>query len=172
MKPIISLLVTTGISVALFVQPQAKVPVVTRKGMLSLVAIPAAATAAGALYPATQLLDELIQLRSDVRNGKLKSAKKVAAAKERTLEPLRNAMEKNPLNEGNAKAKLQPLLMKGHMLELEQALTSGDGFSTYVSKTTGETYPGGKVERELEEAVDTARDYCAVIDCDTLLIYR
>eukprot|EP00630_Chrysocystis_fragilis_P012414 CAMPEP_0197408318 /NCGR_PEP_ID=MMETSP1165-20131217/28264_1 /TAXON_ID=284809 /ORGANISM="Chrysocystis fragilis, Strain CCMP3189" /LENGTH=287 /DNA_ID=CAMNT_0042934745 /DNA_START=32 /DNA_END=897 /DNA_ORIENTATION=+ len=119
----------------------------------ALVAGPA--LAAGALYPATQLVDELVKLRSDVRSGKLKSAAKVSAAKDRTLEPLRNAMEKNPLNDENAK--LQPLLLKGHMLELDQALASPEGFAQYVSKTTGDTYPGGKVERELEEAVETAK---------------
>jgi len=75
-------------------------------------------------------------------------------------------------NEGNEKASLQPLLMKGHMLELADALASPDGFAEYVSKTTGDTYPGGKVERELEEAADTAQDYCDLLDCDTLLVYR
>lgn len=130
------------------------------------------AASAGALYPATQLLDELAQLRSDVRAGKIKTPQRVFAARDRTLEPLRNAMEKNPLNQGNDKAALQPLLMKGHMLELDQALASGEGFKTYVSKTTGDTYPGGKVERELEEAVETARDYCDVVNCDMLLVYR
>ena len=32
-------------------------------------------------------------------------------------------------------------------------------FDEYTSKTTGETYPGGKVERELEEVCDTASDF-------------
>lgn len=127
------------------------------------------AAQAAALYPATQLVDELLDVKKQVHDSK-SSAKKVSEAKARTLEPLRNAMEKNPLND--EKAKLQPLLMKGHMLELDQALAASDGFSEYVSKTTGETYPGGKVERELEEAVETAQEYCILVDCDTLLIYR
>lgn len=124
---------------------------------------------AGALYPATQLVQELKQVRQSTRAGK-SNAKKIEAATTKTLEPLRNAMEQNPLNDD--KAKVQPLLMKGHMLELAEALKAPDGFKEYVSKTTGDTYPGGKVERELEEAVETAEDYCNLVDCDTLLIYR
>mmetsp|Transcript_18596 Transcript_18596/g.74241 ORF Transcript_18596/g.74241 Transcript_18596/m.74241 type:complete len:191 (-) Transcript_18596:250-822(-) len=129
-----------------------------------------AARAAGGLVPATQLVDELAQLRADTRAGRM-NAKKVTKATAKTLEPLRNAMEKNPFNNSD-KAKLQPLLMKGHMLELEEALASPDGFKEYVSKTTQDTYPGGKVERELEEAVETAEAYCSEVNCDTLLVYR
>mmetsp|Transcript_3169 Transcript_3169/g.8186 ORF Transcript_3169/g.8186 Transcript_3169/m.8186 type:complete len:178 (+) Transcript_3169:17-550(+) len=150
------------------------VKVVQRQEFLSWLAcvapVAAASAAPGALYPATQLVDELEDLREDVRRGKISTATKVLTAKERTLVPLRTAMEKNPLNDDAAK--LQPLLMKGHMLELDEALASAEGFKPYTSKTTGDTYPGGKVERELEEAVETARDYCGLVDCDTLLIYR
>ena len=32
-------------------------------------------------------------------------------------------------------------------------------FESYVSKTTGSTYTGGKVERELAEVCDTADDF-------------
>ena len=32
-------------------------------------------------------------------------------------------------------------------------------FDAYTSKTTGATYPGGKVERELEEVCETADDF-------------
>ena len=32
-------------------------------------------------------------------------------------------------------------------------------FEQYTSKTTGDTYPGGKVERELEEVCETADDF-------------
>jgi len=97
------------------------------------------------------------------------NVKKVQAATSKTLEPLRNAMEKNPLNPDET---IQPQIMKGHMLELDEALRSPDGFTEYVSKTTKDTYPGGKVERELEEAVETAEDYCNLVDCDNLLVYR
>lgn len=53
---------------------------------------------------------------------------------------------------------LQPLLMKGHLLELDQAVAERK-WEEYVSKTTGRTYPGGKVERELEEVSDTIDDF-------------
>lgn len=49
---------------------------------------------------------------------------------------------------------LQSVLMKGHMFELSEAL-KGYKFEAYTSKRTGKLYPGGKVERELEEVSDT-----------------
>jgi hypothetical protein len=57
---------------------------------------------------------------------------------------------------------LQPLLMKGHLLELEQAL-GAYAFAEYRSKTTGDVYPGGKVERELEEVCETADDFLELL---------
>ncbi|KAL3918488.1 MAG: hypothetical protein SGPRY_006000 [Prymnesium sp.] len=57
--------------------------------------------------------------------------------------------------------KLQPLLLKGHLLELDQALAESK-FDSYVSKTTKATYPGGKVERELEEVCETLEDFLAL----------
>ena len=54
--------------------------------------------------------------------------------------------------------KLQPSFMKGHLLELDTALAANQ-FDEYKSKTTGSVYPGGKVERELEEVCDTADDF-------------
>jgi len=56
---------------------------------------------------------------------------------------------------------LQPELLKGHLSELDYYLAKAN-FAEYVSKTTGETYPGGKVERELEEVCDTADDFLAL----------
>lgn len=56
---------------------------------------------------------------------------------------------------------LQPLLMKGHMFELAQALGSYQ-FEEYTSRTTKLVYPGGKVERELEEICETADDFLAL----------
>lgn len=56
---------------------------------------------------------------------------------------------------------LQPLLLKGHLLELDQALTESK-FDVYVSKTTKSTYLGGKVERELEEVCETLDDFLAI----------
>ena len=49
----------------------------------------------------------------------------------------------------------------GHLSELDYYLAKAN-FAEYVSKTTGETYPGGKVERELEEVCDTADDFLAL----------
>jgi len=57
--------------------------------------------------------------------------------------------------------KEQPLLLKGHVLELDQALKELK-FDEYKSKTTGAIYPGGKVERELEEVCETLDDFVAL----------
>ena len=55
----------------------------------------------------------------------------------------------------------QPLLLKGHLAELGVALDQAS-FDPYTSKTTEDLYPGGKVERELEEVCDTAADFLAL----------
>ena len=57
---------------------------------------------------------------------------------------------------------LQPELLKGHLSELDYYLAKAN-FAEYVSKTTGETYPGGKVERELEEVCETGEDFLALL---------
>eukprot|EP00967_Tisochrysis_lutea_P152558 scaffold299221_cov40-Tisochrysis_lutea.AAC.1 len=83
-------------------------------------------------------------------------AARVQEDKEAVLLPLQAALAaytaKTSLSDPELQKQLglQPLLMKGHLLELDQALTEFK-FDEYVSKTTGDTYPGGKVERELEE---------------------
>jgi len=92
---------------------------------------------------------------------------KVLRAKVATLEPLR-AQFKAVAADAGAKSllapeiqkafELQPLLMQGHMLELDQALKEAK-FEAYISKRTGKTYPGGKVERELEEIEETCDDF-------------
>lgn len=92
---------------------------------------------------------------------------KVLRAKVTTLEPLR-AQFKAVAADAGAKSllapeiqkafELQPLLMQGHMLELDQALKEAK-FEAYISKRTGKTYPGGKVERELEEIEETCDDF-------------
>ena len=61
------------------------------------------------------------------------------------------------------RANLQPLLLKGHLLELQEALAS-KSFDTYVSKSTKKTYLGGKVERELEEICETAEYFLSLVD--------
>lgn len=57
---------------------------------------------------------------------------------------------------------MQPQEMKGHLSELVFYLKK-EKFESYVSKTTGDTYTGGKVERELEEVVDTASDFILLV---------
>ena len=95
---------------------------------------------------------------------------KVKRDRERVLLPLQAAMVATASAAGSAgrlpdelqkQLALQPLLMKGHLLELEQALVEGR-FDEYASKRTGETYPGGRVERELEEVCETADDFLAL----------
>lgn len=58
------------------------------------------------------------------------------------------------------------------MVELAQAMEEADGagYASYVSK--GKTYNGGKVERELEEVLETTQDYCKKVDCDQLFVAR
>ena len=82
------------------------------------------------------------------------------------LEPLQEAMAKTSPTLGLApeqqkQAELLPQLLKGHMLEYTDAV-SKDRFDVYVSKTTGKTYKGGKVEREMEEIVETAEEWLAL----------
>ena len=50
----------------------------------------------------------------------------------------------------------------GHLSELDFYLKKAS-FEQYTSKRTGETYPGGKVERELEEVCDTAGDFILLV---------
>ena len=66
-----------------------------------------------------------------------------------------------PNEELQKQLKLQPRYMKGHILEFDQAVKEYK-FDEYVSKTTGSTYKGGKVERELEEVCETADDFLAL----------
>lgn len=56
------------------------------------------------------------------------------------------------------KLELQPVLMGSHFLELDQALEKFK-FEAYTSKRSGRDYPGGKVERELEEISETCDDF-------------
>ena len=66
--------------------------------------------------------------------------------------------------EKQKRAELLPLLLKGHYLELDQAVESATGFDEYASKSQGgKVYPGGKVERELEEVVETAEEFLALM---------
>ena len=128
--------------------------------------------------------------------------RKVLRAKTEVLEPLR-AQFKVVAADAGAKSlltaelqkqlDLQPLLMQGHMLELDQVRQQSPHspsqfpaqllpamadatlsvrstrqalkeakFEAYISKRTGRTYPGGKVERELEEIGETCDDFLSL----------
>ena len=55
----------------------------------------------------------------------------------------------------------EALNMKGHLMELGCFVAKND-FEPYTSKTTGDTYPGGKPERELEEVEETVSEFIAL----------
>ena len=57
---------------------------------------------------------------------------------------------------------LQPQLLKGHLVELDQTLADFD-FSESMLKSTGKVYQGGKVERELEEVEEVCDEFLAVL---------
>ena len=94
-------------------------------------------------------------LRDTVRAGGSSAASRVVQERETVLAPLQTAMAAGApkleyLTDAEyATAQALPLNLKGHLLELDEALRSDSGFVTYTSKTTGATYPGGKVEREV-----------------------
>ena len=153
----------------------------TRRDALGL----AAAAAALPISPAfaapqlvskelSQLIVKAKKLRGDVAKGAAadrsaanyaKIAERVRRDEATVLQPLRAAMiaaaasAPDSLSEEQRKQlRFQPIALKGHMLELGQALDAYN-LDEYVSKSTGETYPGGKVERELEEVGETCDDF-------------
>jgi len=102
-------------------------------------------------------------LRRLVRNTQGKAKKEVIRATEEVLIPLQAAMiEVAPTlgleGEFQRQAETQPLLLKGHLIELQEAVDNAQ-FSEYVSKRTKDSYPGGKVERELEEVEETIDEF-------------
>ena len=116
--------------------------------------------------PRTRLqasLDSFLADRSAANYAKI--AERVRRDEATVLQPLRAAMiaaaasAPDSLSEEQRKQlRFQPIALKGHMLELGQALDAYN-LDEYVSKSTGETYPGGKVERELEEVGETCDDF-------------
>lgn len=130
--------------------------------------IPSASANELSLAPCDLLFDELADLKAQVRQGLRGSPVKRVVGN--TLEPLQRALEKNPNN--SAAQTTQALELKGHMAELAQAMGDASGYDEYVSKSTKATYPGGKVERELEEAVETVGEYCKGADCSQILVAR
>lgn len=57
----------------------------------------------------------------------------------------------------------QPQLLRGHVLELEAALSAHD-FEPVRSSSSGTLYPGGRVERELEEVGETCDAFVALAE--------
>lgn len=53
-------------------------------------------------------------------------------------------------------------LSRSTAAQLDEALSKGQ-FSPYVSSSTGKTYEGGRVERELEEVEETAEEFVALM---------
>mmetsp|Transcript_27769 Transcript_27769/g.60720 ORF Transcript_27769/g.60720 Transcript_27769/m.60720 type:complete len:259 (-) Transcript_27769:301-1077(-) len=73
------------------------------------------------------------------------------------------ALELAPGLEGPQRQRLQelPVLLKGHLLELTDAVDKRL-FSQYSSKSTGKVYEGGRAERELEEVEETLQEFLQV----------
>lgn len=100
-------------------------------------------------------------LRATVRAKKAGAKATLVAAQTSVLAPLRDAM----LTQAPSKdAKEKGLEMKGHLMEIDYFVNAKENyFAPYTSKTTGDTYPGGKLERELEEVSDTFDEYVALL---------
>ena len=89
-------------------------------------------------------------LRNAVREQGEGAKSRVAKEKESVLEPLRVAMaaaapglKEGLTDEQFESAELQPVLLKGHLFELGDALERGQ-WEMYTSKTTKATYPGAR----------------------------
>jgi hypothetical protein len=108
------------------------------------------------------------RLKEAVRSKGAASAERVKKERESVLRPLLVEMERGaPIlqylsAEEFESAQLQPQFLKGHLSELDFYFSKPNAFDVYTSKTTGSTYPGGKVERELEEVVETCDDFLAL----------
>jgi len=136
----------------------------TRRGVGGV----ALAVAGAALLPlrataAATSLDEVASLgaqakalREAARARGARAAGELGRGFETTLSPLQSKML--AIAPDGSAARTQAQLMQGHLLELKDALAKAE-FSEYVSKRTKQAYPGGKVERELEEVSDTFDDF-------------
>jgi len=108
-----------------------------------------------------RLLDKLKVLTKVVKSQGKKASKTVKEQYKTVLEPLQSllasmATQSDSKNKDKALAKADEF--KGHMLELAAILESDD-FTPFVSKTTGKTYKGGPVERELEEMAESTQGW-------------
>jgi len=93
-------------------------------------------------------------------------AGRVQRKKQSVLLPLLEAMnEKAPTlglpEEQQKRAESLPQLMKELYSELDEAVSKQE-FQAYVSN--GREYPGGKVERKLEEIVETTKEFVLLMD--------
>lgn len=170
------LMVASAVSVGAYQQP------VSRRGWLGKVAAASGVTAAAApaiaagdgkpltLVPATTLYAEMIDLKALVGEGV--KGNPVQRVVDNSLVPLQRAMDKNPNNTPEAATNAAEL--KGHMFELAAAMAEpeGAGYAPYLSKSQGKMYDGGRVERELEEVLETTVAYCKKMDCEQLFMAR
>eukprot|EP00614_Pseudopedinella_elastica_P022049 CAMPEP_0172616534 /NCGR_PEP_ID=MMETSP1068-20121228/65246_1 /TAXON_ID=35684 /ORGANISM="Pseudopedinella elastica, Strain CCMP716" /LENGTH=218 /DNA_ID=CAMNT_0013421997 /DNA_START=76 /DNA_END=732 /DNA_ORIENTATION=+ len=102
-------------------------------------------------------------IRSDDSSSRQKK-KEVERVISRAVEPMLDAMLLNELSldledDDLKKGAALPQEMKGHLTEIRFFLNEESGFDTYSSSSTGKSYAGGKVERELEEIAETATEY-------------
>ena len=168
-----------------------RVPTLTRRDLVKLPAVAAIAAAAQPAYAVNKLDDIKVlaaktkSLRSYVRstsgnrrlfpmdpdsNNYINIERTVLRGKTEVLLPLLAAMKDYAATASLPEDKLkqlqeQPTLLVGHLSELDYYVSKSqklNSYEEYTSKTTGDIYPGGKVERELEEACDTASDFIAL----------
>eukprot|EP00929_Paragymnodinium_shiwhaense_P118444 TRINITY_DN9036_c0_g1_i1.p1 TRINITY_DN9036_c0_g1~~TRINITY_DN9036_c0_g1_i1.p1 ORF type:complete len:242 (-),score=82.19 TRINITY_DN9036_c0_g1_i1:87-812(-) len=91
---------------------------------------------------------------------------RMGEGKKDVLEPLQRDLEAaaakiiGVLSNADDKKRMEelPVELKGHLLELDEAVQKGF-FSEYTSAKTGKTYTGGKAERELEEVVEVLDEF-------------
>lgn len=110
----------------------------------------------GGLSDVGKLGEQAKVLRAAARTQGKRAAGALTSGLDSTLYPLQAKML--ALAPDGSDARTQAQLMQGHLLELKQALAQAD-FAEYTSKRTKQVYPGGKVERELEEVSETFDDF-------------
>ena len=121
-----------------------------------------------ALIQVKKLAVKARRLREAVRSDGAASAARVQKERESVLLPLQAEMARGApilmyLTQAEFDdAQIQPQLLRNHLGELDQALSAADGFAVYTSKSTRKEYPGGRVERELEEVLETCDDFLAL----------
>lgn len=120
---------------------------------------------------------ELVQMMSTQKMGGALEGGGVDALKERVARgkkegilPLLEELEKVAPTVATSLTKPEdkelatntPAIIKGHLLELDEAVEKGL-FGQYKSRKTGKLYPGGRVERELEEVEESVDDFVKLV---------